>query len=221
MFSIYSLDVDKIPLLSKKEKEEIDHILGNGSTEEEKAEARQKLVLSCLRLTSLIAKEYIGMGVDLDDLIQEGNRGAMYSAERYDPDYGVAFSAYATRAIRYHILRELIKQGRYTKKFRESSLDVRFEEDDMSFGETIENPRERLPDKIAEENELCSKLCISMTTLTKEDEELVMRRFGFNGYDTHTYKELGKHINRTGERARQRLNNTFEIIREELGLNTS
>ncbi len=215
MFSIYSLDVDRIPLLSKEEKEEIDHTLGNGSTEEEKAEARKKLVVSCLRLSSLIAKEYIGMGVELDDLIQEGNRGAMYSAERYDPNYGVAFSAYATRAIRYHILRELIKQSRYTKKFRAASLDACVE-DNLSFGETIENPREGLPDKLVEENELCSKLCISMARLDKKDAELIRRRYGFNGYKRHTYREIAVQIKRSGERVRQRINDALETLGKEL-----
>lgn len=75
-------------------------------------EARQKLIRANTRLVISIAKRYIGQGVALPDLIQEGNLGLMRAVERFDHRRGYRLSTYATWWIRQAISRAVSDQGR-------------------------------------------------------------------------------------------------------------
>ena len=72
--------------------------------------ARNRLVTANLRLVTSIARKYIGAGIPLPDLIQEGNLGLLKAAEKFDPSRG-RFSTYATEWIRQAIQRALAQQA--------------------------------------------------------------------------------------------------------------
>ena len=74
--------------------------------------AEQRLVESNLRLVVSIAKRYVGVGMPLLDLIQEGNLGLMKAVERFDYRRGNKFSTYATWWIRQGVSRALAVQSR-------------------------------------------------------------------------------------------------------------
>lgn len=74
--------------------------------------ARERLAISNLRLVLSVAKRYQGMGLPLDDLIQEGNLGLLKAVDRYDWHKGFRFSTYATWWIRQQISRALADKGR-------------------------------------------------------------------------------------------------------------
>lgn len=84
----------KYPLLTRDEEVELATQIRSGSTR-----AFKRLVSSNLRLVIQIARRFQGRGLELEDLIQEGNLGLIRAAELFDPDRGIRFSTYATRWI--------------------------------------------------------------------------------------------------------------------------
>ena len=74
--------------------------------------ARQKMIVSNLRLVVSIAKRYINRGIPIADLIEEGNLGLIHALEKFDPERGFRFSTYATWWIRQNIERAIMNQSR-------------------------------------------------------------------------------------------------------------
>ena len=74
--------------------------------------ARQSMIEHNLRLVVSIAKGYMGRGVPIADLIEEGNLGLMHAIDKFEPERGFRFSTYATWWIRQSVDRALMYQGR-------------------------------------------------------------------------------------------------------------
>ncbi len=74
--------------------------------------ARQSMIEHNLRLVVSIAKGFMGRGVPMSDLIEEGNLGLMHAIDKFEPERGFRFSTYATWWIRQSVDRALMYQGR-------------------------------------------------------------------------------------------------------------
>jgi RNA polymerase primary sigma factor len=104
---LYLREIGKIPLLTAEEELALAKkvVKGDKRAKDAMAEANMRLVVS-------IAKRYVGRGLDLLDLIQEGNTGLLRAVEKFDPERGFKFSTYATWWIRQAITRAIADQAR-------------------------------------------------------------------------------------------------------------
>lgn len=104
---LYLREIGKIPLLKPDEELELARRVVSGDKK-----AKDDMAMANMRLVVSIAKRYVGRGLDLLDLIQEGNTGLLRAVEKFDPDKGFKFSTYATWWIRQAITRAIADQAR-------------------------------------------------------------------------------------------------------------
>ena len=108
---MYLKEIGKIPLLTPEEELEVAKDLVCDD-EQKKEAARKRMSEANLRLVVSIAKRYVGRGMQLLDLVQEGNLGLMKAVEKFDYTKGYKFSTYATWWIRQSITRAIADQAR-------------------------------------------------------------------------------------------------------------
>ncbi len=104
---MYLKDIGKYGLLDSEQEKQVAIRIEQGDED-----AKDELLHANLRLVVSIAKHYIGRGMPLLDLIQEGNLGLMKAVEKYDYKKGFKFSTYATWWIRQAITRAIADQAR-------------------------------------------------------------------------------------------------------------
>lgn len=107
ILAIYLKDINKIPMISHEEEVE----LANKAHAGDKA-AMNKLVNSNLRFVVNVAKKYQKHGLDLTDLINEGNIGLMTAVNKFDVSKGYHFISYAVWWIRQSILKAICEKSR-------------------------------------------------------------------------------------------------------------
>ena len=140
--SIYLREISKNPLLSLEEEQELAIKIGEGVEAQRQLDiltardpanltadeldqidrleltlirsrrAHEQLTQSNLRLVVSVAKRYLGRGLSLLDLIQEGNLGLLHAVDKFDPTLGYRFSTYATWWIRQAISRSIADKAR-------------------------------------------------------------------------------------------------------------
>lgn len=105
--AIFFNEISKYPLLTAEEEIELSQKIQEGDQE-----ALHKMVTSNLRLVVKVAKSYVGLGLPMMDLIQEGSIGLQIAAQRYQWEKGYRFSTYATWWIREQINKAVVTSGK-------------------------------------------------------------------------------------------------------------
>ncbi len=110
-FDAYVERVSRIPVLSR----EAEQLLARRLRDTGDVEAARELVLSHLRFVVHIARGYLGYGLPVGDLVQEGNVGLMKAVKRFDPDQGVRLVSFAVHWIRAEIHEYVLRNWRLVK----------------------------------------------------------------------------------------------------------
>ena len=105
--SIYLKEIGFVPLLTAAEE-----VLYSRKLQQGCERSRHMMIESNLRLVVKISRRYLNRGLELLDLIEEGNIGLMRAVEKFDPELGYRFSTYATWWIRQTIERGIMNQTR-------------------------------------------------------------------------------------------------------------
>ncbi len=203
---LYLREIGRIPLINAEDEVALAKRIGQGdkAAKDALAEANMRLVVS-------IAKKYIGRGLDLLDLIQEGNTGLLRAVEKFDYTKGFKFSTYATWWIRQAITRAIADQARVIR------IPVHMVETINKLIRTQrrltqELGREPAPEEIAAEMEIdvdkvnhiikISQDTTSLDATVGEDDESRLADFiqdedGVSPEEAATYELLKEHIDET------------------------
>jgi RNA polymerase primary sigma factor len=246
---LYLRQINESPLLTAEEEK----TLARRIIEENDPEARERMVRSNLRLVVNIAKHYVGRGLSLPDLIEEGNIGLLKAVEGFDPENGSRFSTYASWWIKQAIKRALInsvqpihipaymvemmaklkyamreledKLGRLptldelsahmklpAKKLRiirkavkayHSPTQSGSADGELTINDLVADTNTRPPDQMALDRDDLDQLGELLGQIDKRAAMVLTLRYGLNGADPMTLKEIGLQIGLTRERVRQ------------------
>jgi RNA polymerase primary sigma factor len=106
-FAIYLREINETPLLTEQEEKDLANRVADGD-----AEARDHMVRANLRLVVNVARGYTVKGLELQDLVEEGNLGLLRAVEAFDPSMETRFSTYATLWIKQSIRRAIARSAK-------------------------------------------------------------------------------------------------------------
>jgi len=107
LLEMYFHEIGRFPVLSADQERDLARSMATGSDG-----ARERLIVSNLRLVVKIAQDYADTGLPLGDLIQEGNIGLIEAIDRFDPERGYRLSTYAAYWIRRSMLTAINSSSR-------------------------------------------------------------------------------------------------------------
>lgn len=178
------------PPLSKEEEDKLLELKEKGNVK-----AKDKLIEHNLRLVVFLAKRYENTKVDLEDLVSIGSIGLIKGINTYKRGKNIKLATYCSRCIDNEILM-------YLRKNKKTKADISFEES-LSFDS--DGNELHLEDILGTEKDIVTKpleeaynkklLKEELEKLDKRDKEIMYLRYGLNGQDELTQKEVAKRLN--------------------------
>jgi RNA polymerase primary sigma factor len=241
----YLKDIRRIRVMTPdRERELAQRMLSPDITEKEKKEIQQELLEGNLRFVITVSKQYQNQGLDLPDLIAEGNYGLMKAIENFDWSKGLRFISYAVWWVRQSILQSLNENARTirlpvnvvqelhrAKKELDSAgvelpekfatlpytinLDNPLNEEGDTLLDIIVNPNAELADaNLSTEDTLKKKLIEMLDVLDNRERVIIEDYFGLSG-NTRTLEDIGGDFSLTKERVRQIKEKALRKLRNE------
>jgi len=231
----------------ERERELAERMLSGFITEEEKKEIQKELLEGNLRFVITVSKQYQNQGLDLPDLIAEGNLGLMKAIENFDWSKKLRFISYAVWWVRQSILQSLNENARTirlpvnvvqelhkAKKELENAgvdlpekfanlpytinLDNPLNEEGDTLMDIIVNPNAELADaNLSTEQTLKEKLLGMLDVLDEREKVIIQDYFGLSG-STRTLEDIGNDFDLTKERVRQIKEKALRKLRNETGI---
>ena len=237
----YLKDLKKIPVITHERQDEIFKLLKEKEiTGKQREKMYNELVVGNLRFVVSIAKQYQNQGLDLLDLISEGNIGLLKSVDRFDPSSGLKFISYAVWWIRQSIMASLNEHSRTiripsnliqeTQKNRKDDCTVseisytlpycvdlnhEINEEGDELIDIIRDPNEQNPEDVfLSSDEIKKRVSAILSVLDDREKIIIEKYFGLNGIQSNL-DDLGEEFECTKERIRQLKDKSLKKLRNE------
>lgn len=245
--SVYLKDVRKLKVMTpERERVLADRMLSGKISLKEKEEIKKELLEGNLRFVITVSKQYQNQGLDLPDLIAEGNYGLMKAIENFDWSKKLRFISYAVWWIRQSILQSLNENARTIRlpvnvvqelhkakkemdingtelpeKFVNlpsmMNLDNPLNEEGDTLMDVIVNPNAEAADAgLTTDETLKDKLLSLLDVLDEREKIIIQDYFGLSG-STRTLEDIGNDFELTKERVRQIKEKALRKLRNETG----
>jgi RNA polymerase primary sigma factor len=243
--SHYLKDIRKLRVMTpERERELAEIMLSENVTEKQTKEIHKELLEGNLRFVITVSKQYQNQGLELPDLIAEGNLGLMKAIENFDWSKRLRFISYAVWWVRQSILQSLNENARTirlpvnvvqelhrAKKDLERNgielpekfdnlpytinLDNPLNEDGDTLLDVLNNPNAELADAgLSNEDTLKDKLLSMLDVLDGREKLIIQDYFGLSG-STRTLEDIGNDFTLTKERVRQIKEKALRKLRNE------
>ena len=172
---------------------------------EEAVAAKNQIVRANLRLVVSIAKRHVGPAENFFELVSDGNMSLMRAVDKFDYARGFKFSTYASWAIMKNFARTIPDEHRYRDRFRTCNAEMftssEDERTDQFEQESSQSQRQWQVAKI-------------LGKLDEREQKIIISRFGLQGQEPLTLKEVGAALGVTKERIRQLEARTLSKLRK-------
>lgn len=243
--STYLKDIRKIKVMTPERERELSELMCSGTlNEREVQKIQEELLKGNLRFVITVAKQYQNQGMELSDLIAEGNYGLLKAIKNFDWSKKLRFISYAVWWIRQSILQSLNENSRTIrlpvnvvqelyreKKIMEKTgkdlpekfatlpsiidLDRQINEDGDTMLDIIPNDGSYQPDEVFNSQDALKERLLSIMNILDERERLIIEDyFGMSG-QTRTLEDIGNDFNLTKERVRQIKEKALRKLRNE------
>ncbi len=184
VFFVGSTDILPPPLQKERE-EDLVNKSNNGDVN-----ARNKLIEHNLRLVVFLAKKYDNTMYDLEDLVSIGSIGLIKAIETYKPSKNIKLATYASRCIDNEILMFLRKNKRKSSEVSfEDVVNYDSEGNELHYEDIFGTDEDVVIKEIEEVNNK-RILALEISKLDKRDKEIMDMRYGLNGKEELTQKEV-------------------------------
>ena len=242
---MYLKDIRKISVMTPEREKELSELMcSENCTEEQKEKVHQELLEGNLRFVITVAKQYQNQGLDMSDLIAEGNLGLMKAIKNFDWTKKLRFISYAVWWIKQSILQSLNENARtirlpvnvvqdlhkakkeaqkgnkeldekYLTLPKTTGLDNFINDEGDTLLDLIENENSVQPDEsFSTEGQLKNRLLEIMSILDERERAIVEDYYGLTG-TPRTLEDIGGDFSLTKERVRQIKEKALRKLRNE------
>ena len=210
----YVGSLDKLPEPLSKDKEEFYLVMASDGDQM----AKDKLIEHNLRLVVFLAKKYENTKVDLEDLVSIGTIGLIKAINTYSMDKNIRLATYASRCIDNEILMYLRKNKKVrTEVSFDESLSFDADGNELHLEDILGTECDIVTKNIEEETDKKAML-EEINKLDKRDRQIMFMRYGLNGYEEKTQKEVASvlgisqsYISRIEKKVIKRLKNVIRV----------